>query len=124
MVVDTNILIEHLRAKDKMSTTLHRVTDGGELFLSVVTLYELYIGATSVEKKNDIIHITNNFKILSFTDHVATTAADIYQSLRSQHHVIEFRDIFIAATCIVHDLPILTLNKKHFARISGLKIIK
>lgn len=37
--------------------------------------------------------------------------------------MIEFRDIFIAATCIVNGLPIVTLNKKHFKRIAGLKII-
>lgn len=38
--------------------------------------------------------------------------------------MIEFRDIFIAATCIVNELPIATLNKKHFKHIEGLKIAK
>jgi len=37
--------------------------------------------------------------------------------------MIEFRDIFIAATCIVNDLPVRTLNKKHFDRITGLHVI-
>ena len=36
--------------------------------------------------------------------------------------MIEFRDIFIAATCIENNLPIVTLNKKHFERIAGLDI--
>ncbi len=38
--------------------------------------------------------------------------------------MIEFRDIFIAATCMVHELPIVTLNKKHFKCIDGLKILR
>lgn len=33
-------------------------------------------------------------------------------------------NIFIAATCIVNELPIVTLNKKHFERIKGLDIAK
>jgi tRNA(fMet)-specific endonuclease VapC len=37
--------------------------------------------------------------------------------------MIEFRDIFIAATCIVNELPLITLNKKHFKRIEELKLI-
>ncbi len=37
--------------------------------------------------------------------------------------MIEFRDIFIAATCLVYELPILTFNKRHFKRIKGLEIL-
>jgi predicted nucleic acid-binding protein len=57
------------------------------------------MGASSPEKKNDI-HL-----------------------LRKENLLIEFRDIFIAATCLVNHLPIKTINKKHFERIKGLEII-
>lgn len=39
MVADTGIFIEHLRAKDKLSTNLYKTADGSEVYLSVVTLY-------------------------------------------------------------------------------------
>lgn len=32
MVADTGIFIEHLRAKDKRSTTLYKIADGTEIF--------------------------------------------------------------------------------------------
>lgn len=48
----------------------------------------------------------------------------MYHVLRTRNQMIEFRDIFIAATCLVHDLPIVTLNKKHFKRIDDLKILR
>ena len=35
---------------------------------------------------------------------------------------IDFLDIFIAATCIINNLPIKTLNKNHFNRIIGLSV--
>lgn len=43
MVADTGIFIEHLRAKDKLSTTLYKIADGSEIYISAVTLYELHM---------------------------------------------------------------------------------
>jgi tRNA(fMet)-specific endonuclease VapC len=123
MVIDTSIFIEHLRAKDKLATTLYQIADNSEVFISSISLYELYMGATTKDKENDIRIITEDLSILPFTDSVAIKAAQIYHQLKLNNQIIEFRDIFIAATCIVNELPIATLNKKHFTRIKGLKIV-
>lgn len=37
--------------------------------------------------------------------------------------MIEFRDIFIAATAIANNLPLLTLNEKHFSRVDNLSLV-
>lgn len=123
MVIDTGIFIEHLRAKDKTSTTLFELSEEPELFISAVSLYELYMGATTKEKQADVKNITEGLSILPFTDAVAEKAGEIYHLLRKTNQIIEFRDIFIAATCLTFNLPIATLNKKHFRRIDGLKIL-
>lgn len=81
------------------------------------------MGATTIGKEKDIITVTENFTVLPFTDTVAQKAAGLYHKLKLSNQMIEFRDIFIAATCIVHELPIVTLNKKHFKCIDGLKIL-
>lgn len=44
MVIDTGIFIEHLRAKDKLKTRLYNLPTDIELFISSVSLYELYMG--------------------------------------------------------------------------------
>ena len=124
MVADTGIFIEHLRAKDKLSTTLYKISENTAIYISAVTVYELYMGATTKDKETDVMNITENFTVLPFTDAVAQKAAELYHKLRLSNQMIEFRDIFIAATCIVHELPIVTLNKKHFKRIEGLKILR
>ncbi|RZF59786.1 type II toxin-antitoxin system VapC family toxin [Sphingobacterium corticibacterium] len=124
MVADTGIFIEHLRAKDKLSTTLYKIADGTEIYLSSVTLYELHMGAITPEKVKDVEIITESFVTLPFTDQIAQKAAEIYHVLRKRNQMIEFRDIFIAATCLVHDLSIVTLNKKHFKRIDNLKVLR
>jgi tRNA(fMet)-specific endonuclease VapC len=124
MVADTGIFIEHLRAKDKLSTNLYKISENSEIYISAVTVYELYMGATTEGKEADVRTITENFTVLPFTDAVAQKAAELYHKLRLSNQMVEFRDIFIAATCIVHELPIVTLNKKHFKRIDGLKILR
>jgi tRNA(fMet)-specific endonuclease VapC len=123
MVIDTSIFIEHLRAKDKLSTTLYLLSNDIKLFISSVSLYELYIGAATKEKENDMRMLTENTSVLPFTDSVAIKAAQLYHQLKRQNKMIEFRDIFIAAKCIVNELPLITLNKKHFNRIEELKLV-
>jgi tRNA(fMet)-specific endonuclease VapC len=38
--------------------------------------------------------------------------------------MIDLADILIGATAITHNIPIATLNEKHFNRIKALEIIK
>lgn len=123
MVIDTNIFIEYLRAKDKTATKLYQLSENPELFISAISLYELYMGANTAAKEQDIRTLTEDIIILPFTDQIAIKSAQIYHQLKAKNQIIEFRDIFIAATCIVNDLPIKTLNTKHFDRIEKLRII-
>lgn len=123
MVVDTSIVIEYIRTKDKLSTTLYKLTEQEILFISTVSLYELYIGANSKDKQNDVHLSTKKLIVLPFTYSISILAAQIFLQLKAKNQLIEFRDIFIAATCIKHNLPIKTLNRKHFERIEGLEIV-
>ena len=84
MVIDTGIFIEHLRAKDKTSTTLYALPENEDLYISAVTLYELYMGATTAEKLKDVKQITEDLSILPFDDTVAQRAAEIYHDLRKE----------------------------------------
>ncbi len=121
LVIDTNVFIEYLRATDKHKTILFSLPDDAELYISAVTLYELYMGATTETKKGDILKLTEDINVLPFNDDVAIKAAEIYHELRTANQMIEFRDIFIGATCLIFDLPIKTINRKHFNRIKGVE---
>lgn len=124
MVADSSIFIEFLRASDKSKTKLYQLPDNTELYISAVTQYELLMGATDEIKKRDVEILTTPLLILPFTKQIAEKSAEIYHNLRLKNKMIEFRDIFIAATAIVHDLPVLTHNTKHFERIDGLDIAR
>jgi len=123
MVIDTSIIIAYLRAKNKAKTRLQNLPDDAIIYISSVSLYELYIGATSPQKWVDIRTLTEDIPVLSFGQEVAEKSAIIFHELKKTNQLIEFRDIFIAATAIVHHLPVVTSNEKHFKRIQGLDII-
>jgi len=122
VVVATSVFIDYLRAKDKRNTVLYRIPDNIRIYISSVTLYELLMGATDRQKKKDVHLLTDDTIILPFDEEVSIQASEIYHDLRKSNNLIEFRDIFIASTCLIHNLPIMTANKKHFERIKGLKI--
>ena len=123
MVIDTSLFIEHLRAKDKSQTTLANLPLGSTPYVTAVTWYELYMGATTPSKWSDVDNLLNPLPILFFDNVVAAKAALIYQDLQKIHQTIDHRDIFIAATALVHNLPLKTLNIRHFNRISNLVIL-
>ena len=104
MVIDTSVFIEHLRAKDKFKTILYNLPSNVELFVSPVSLYELYMGATTSEKENDIKLITEDLAILPFNEFVALEAANIYHTQSACcHHMllsISHPNCFIAIICL------------------------
>ncbi|MCG8696655.1 MAG: type II toxin-antitoxin system VapC family toxin [Bacteroidales bacterium] len=47
----------------------------------------------------------------------------IIELFRKKDKIIDIADLFIAATTISHEIPLATLNLKHFERIDMLQII-
>ena len=123
MVIDTTIFVEHLRKKNKLNSELAKLPNNSILFVSSVTVFELLTGATDSEKKFDVEEVLSDVFIIEFDRSVAERAAKIYRNLKGKNLMIEFRDIFIAATALTHNLPIKTLNTKHFNRIDGLELL-
>ncbi|WP_353722113.1 type II toxin-antitoxin system VapC family toxin [Dyadobacter sp. 676] len=80
------------------------------------------MGATNDQKKKDVEILLDGISILPFDEEVSLKAAEIYHNLRRRNMMIEFRDIFIAATAIIFQLPIKTPNKDHFQRIETLEL--
>ena len=123
ILLDTSILIEHFRKKDQTKTALFQITKANQRFaVSTVTQFEIYAGAF-----DDQIEFWNGFFqkmiILPFDTQTAITASKINFELKKINKIIEFADLFIAATAISNNIPCATLNKKHFERIEKLQLV-
>ncbi|WP_205569540.1 type II toxin-antitoxin system VapC family toxin [Arachidicoccus soli] len=59
-----------------------------------------------------------------FEEYVPTKSqCFINATLKKKRKQIDIADLFIAATAVIHNLSIATLNKKHFERIDELLVI-
>ena len=91
-----------------------------EIFISSISVFELYLREFNIDKIDFFLEKIN---VLDFNHLTAIKASDISKYLKDKGLVLEFRDIFIAASCIVNNCSLLTLNKKHFERINGLRLL-
>lgn len=122
ILIDTSVVIDHFRKKNKHKSLLYELAKENILFLSAISKFEFLVGA-KLKQIRQTKEIIGGFYILSFNSHVADVASDIAKKLRTKNKIIEFRDIFIAATAIANDMPLSTLNIKHFERIDDLELI-
>jgi tRNA(fMet)-specific endonuclease VapC len=123
VLVDTTIIIDYLRSTNKPSSRLISLFKTNDLFISVITVFELLNGATTKSKLADIRKICNSLTIIDFDVRCAEKASEMYRKLKMQNKLIEIRDLLIGASAMVYNFPVATSNKKHFERLIGITII-
>lgn len=125
VLIDTSVIIDFLRKANKRSSRLWQLQEQGITgHVSTITLFEVYAGAREPRHFDDLQRLFKWFVILPFTEPMAIQASAIFRTLKAHNQVIEFRDIFIAATAMVLEMPIVTLNLRHFQRIQGVHIYR
>lgn len=122
ILVDTSILIEYLRKTNKPRTIMYRYAGQAKLTVSVITEFEFWIGATP-KNRGFINGILSTMDVLPFDSACVQTALTIYQQLKTINKRLPIQDTFIAATALHFNLPLLTLNSKHFAHITDLVLL-
>ncbi len=124
--LDSDILIEFLRNNAKVIDFIKKITeDGKNISTTTINSFELFKGATIAPRRNPIKNIEeflSTMNILLFDLKSSKKAAEIFENLKSKGKMIDELDILIASIAISNDETILTLNKKHFLEIPGLKI--
>ncbi len=119
--VDTSVLIDHYRATDKSGTFLFKAASLYTLHIPAIVTYEVLRGDAQKDQFWKAYFSTKI--ILPFDELCAERAATIYAALKRANQLIGAEDILIAAVALVNELPLLTLNAKHFSRIAHLNVI-
>ena len=125
VVLDTNIIIDHLRQFTTTSLFTKFVDSRPEELrgLSIISVQELYQGKSTLmeDKEQNLLDTIDQLIILSYTFETAQLAGTI---IRDANYTISFADAAIAATTIINDAQLFTLNRKDFEGIKGLELIK
>ena len=100
---------------------MERVTED-EVYFCDIVLAEILAGARNQhEYRTSLAHISRSYTILPITPEACERFREILATTGLAQG-IHISDYLIAATAIAHDCSLLTLNKKHFVGIKGLRL--
>ena len=109
LLVDTDVLIDHLRARRRLPIT-------GLFAYSVISRFELYAGRA--EDEGIVDDLLARHREIPIDRVVAAGAGRLRRNDR-----LEIADALIAATAIVHGLDLVTRNRRDFERVRGLRML-
>jgi len=124
VILDTNIIIDHLRLKSSRDSHLVKLAQKypkEEFAISSITVQELYEGESTKENRNEqlLLAVIAPLTILPYTFEIAQEAGEL---MRDNAKLLEFADAAIASTAIVNGKKLVTLNKKDFVNIPSITL--
>ncbi len=130
-LLDSSVLIDI--DQGGIDEKVERLDDQGRHAVSMVTVTELQVGVNLQYERGTTAHqrATENltrllarFELLGINRPVAVAAAEIITSLRQTgDRLDDLHDVYIGATAMVEQLPVLTSNTAHFERIEDVQVL-
>lgn len=126
ILVDTTFLIDLQRStrNDRHKAAANWLMGHAdvEIVLPAIVFGEFVEGFETVDHPV-IEHYRSSHRIIEVDDRAAMTYARISRGLRKKGELIGANDIWIAATSLTCQAPLLTRNVNHFKRVPGLEVI-
>lgn len=119
ILVDTDVLIAHLRGVAPAHDWLHEARAGQPLAVSAVTVAELTGGMRSSERR-EVARLLSAFRVEPVTEVIARGAGAFMRQFRASHSGIGIADYLVAATAEHRGMALATLNVRHFPMFEGL----
>lgn len=119
LLLDTSILIDYLRRKDKENTIFEKIREKYNLVISFATVSELYSGKISArqEIQRNIQEIIDSCQIIVVDFAGSRKAGELRRDFG-----LALGDGFIAQLALEQDLILATLNTKDFGKVKGIKL--
>lgn len=123
ILVDTSVLIDHLRGTSDDFKRLEqvRISEKIELHIPHIVIIELFAGqeARNKKAKTAIEALLNGLVVVGLTINSAKKAGEF---IRTYRQVPDPFDCIIAAISLEYNATIATHNQKHFKQIPHLKL--
>lgn len=121
LVVDTSILIDHLRGGVAWRDFLARAEKDIEFFLPTIVIFELYSGKSTQDRHilHKVINLVRLFQTIELDGEIAIRAGELYRDVSKD---LQVPDYIIAASALKIGGIVLTLNRKHFKLIPGVSL--
>ena len=120
ILCDTNIIIEFYKNQPSVISELKKIGQEN-IAVSVVTTAELIYGVLNKRELNQILKDISHLSELDLTPNISKEFLNLMTQYSLSHN-LTMPDALIAATSIVHDVPLFTLNLKDFRFIPSLTL--
>lgn len=120
IVLDSSVIIEHLRfGKGFLSKLLKIRNEHATLLIPTVVVMEIETGKSMDDKSTQLVtrQLLDQFIPIELSVSIAQLSGELVRHAYAQGY-----DAVIAATSLLHDAELATLNRKHFIAIPGLKL--
>lgn len=120
-LLDTSVAIDHLRgAKPAVDLLYSVISDDEALAASEIVRFELLAGVRDAEM-GELEQFFSALSWIQVDEDIARTAGALARSHRRAYSGIDDADYLIAATAIIFDAELLTVNVRHFPMLEGLR---
>jgi predicted nucleic acid-binding protein len=119
--LDTSVAVDHLRGVPAAVELLTQLIGEGEpIVASEVVRFELLTGVRD-EERNELEQFFAACSWLAVDESITRMAGALARQHRRAHSGIDAADYLIAATAIVLEAELLTMNVGHFPMLTGLR---
>ena len=113
-LLDTTIIIDHLRGDKKVNSYLEKIGQRGDIAgCCCINIAEIYSGMLEKEaEKTD--RFINSLYYYEVTREISKVAGKLRQKYQKKGKTIATTDIIIGAAALIYDLILVTKNIKHY----------
>ncbi len=122
MIADTDVLIDFLEGRPPAAERLALELERGQLRTTVISRFELLAGVRTDPQQRAVGELLAALPSLPLDEAAADRAAELRRGLEPDGVGIGMADSLIAGIVLVHDGILLTRNRRHFERVSGLTL--
>ena len=122
IIVDSDILIDLSRSDERAVYWIKNYETSERLVISVVTEIELLFGSRDKVHLKTIKSFLSNFEVIQLNESISLAAAHLVEKYCLSHR-LQLPDALIAATALVLDEHLITINQRDFRFIDGLKLL-
>lgn len=120
-MLDTSVLIDHLRGGNTWKKVIAESREDIELFVPTIVIFELFSGQSTHDPSIVVrIHqLLHNFQKIELDESIAKIAGELFRDTKKS---IQVSDYIIAASALQINAQVLTVNQKHFEQIPNVNI--
>jgi predicted nucleic acid-binding protein len=119
-LLDSDIIIWHLRGRREITEMLKDLQRSGLPGCSAISVLEVQLGVKTKDEEEKTNRFLESLKVFDVNMDIAKIASKLIREYKAKGVTMDIPDSIIASTCILHDLILVTYNKKHYP-ISELK---